>query len=90
MYLGVYSISAVVVCVAAVTYCYTSCLLIGMFGILTVLAIAASVIGVAWVHILLSSPHKTGVGIEYAYKEQELFRNKLMVKRNGLLNQCKC
>lgn len=80
MFLGAYSVSAVVVCVAVITYCYPPCLLIGVFGILTLLTIITSVIGVAWVHVLLSSPHKTGVGIEHAYKEQELFRTKLMVR----------
>lgn len=84
MYKGVYLISAVVVCVAAITYCCPSCLLIGTFGILTLLGIITSVVGVVWVHILLSSPHKTGVGIEYAYKEQEFFRNKLMVRSDEL------
>lgn len=78
MYLGVYLISTVVACFGVITYCCPACVLI---GILTVLGIIISVIGVVWVHILLSSPHKTGVGIEPAYKEQEMFRNKLMVNQ---------
>lgn len=76
MYLGVYLTSAVVVCFGVITYWCPACVLI---GILTVLGVILSVIGVVWVHILLSSPHKTGVGIEHAYKEQEMFRNRLMV-----------
>lgn len=77
MSLRVYSVSAVVACLGIITYCCPACVLI---GILTILSVIISVIGVVWVHILLSSPHKTGVGIEHTYKEQEIFRNKLMVR----------
>lgn len=76
MYLTLYSSSAVVI-FSVLTYCCPACVLI---GIVTVLAIIISIVGVVWVHILLSSSHKTGIGIEHAYKEQEIFRNKLMVR----------
>lgn len=39
---------------------------------------------VLWIHILLSSPHKAGVGIEYVQKELEQFRSKLMVTLNDV------
>lgn len=89
MFLGVYFASAAVACVGVITYCCPSCLFIESLGVLTGLGVVVSVISVVWVHILLSSPHKTGMGIEYACKDQEIFRNKLMV-RPGCRSQQMC
>lgn len=78
MHSGTYAIPVVIACVGICIY-YPICLSVSIFGILTIFAVLISIIGVIWVHILLSSPHKTGVGIEHVHTELELFRNKLMV-----------
>lgn len=78
MHTRVYAIPVIIACVAIII-CYPLCLTVSVFGVLTTFAILLSIIGVIWVHILLSSAHKTGVGIEHVHKELDVFRNKLMV-----------
>lgn len=78
MHTRIYALPVIIACVA-VYICYPVCLSVSIFGVLTIFAVLISGIGVVWVHILLSSPHKTGVGIEHVHKDLDIFRNKLMV-----------
>ncbi|KAK4887229.1 hypothetical protein RN001_003500 [Aquatica leii] len=77
MNIGLLSAAIVIACLGITLYspiCLSSCL----FVFLNLCAAGLGLIGVVWIHILLSSPHKTGIGLENIQKEIERFRNKLM------------
>lgn len=54
------------------------CLSITTFSILSLTAICIGVFAVIWVHILLSSAHKTGAMVEQVNHELDTFRSKLL------------
>ncbi|KAF5269792.1 hypothetical protein FQA39_LY08573 [Lamprigera yunnana] len=77
MNIGLLSGAVAIACLGITIYlpiCFSCCLFLLVNVCATVLGIST----VIWVHILLSSPHKTGMGLENVQKEIEQFCNKLM------------
>ncbi|XP_018331771.1 sorting nexin-25 isoform X2 [Agrilus planipennis] len=63
--------------------CFPLCLSIVCMLVLTACIAILAVYCIVWIHIMLSSPHKTGTGNENIMKELENFRSNLM--HNGSL-----
>lgn len=63
------------------------CLSVTTFSILTFAAICLGAFAVIWVHILLSSPHKTGAMVEQVNHDLDAFRSKILV---CFLSLCGC
>lgn len=64
------------------SFCYTYFPIwakINTLWVFTILLIFLSIFAVIWIHILLSSTHKTGAMVEQVNGELEQFRDKLMV-----------
>lgn len=55
------------------------CFSLSLINLLTVFAVTLGILFAIWIHILLSSRYKTGIGIDPVHKELERFRNKLLV-----------
>lgn len=65
------------------SFCYNwlpLCAYIQSMWIITYLLIFLSIFAVIWIHILLSSTHKTGAMVEQVNGELDQFRDKLMVR----------
>lgn len=82
--LKTYLASTAVVCFGLLI-CFSTCLSFTIFGILTVCSIFLGAFAVIWVHILLSSPYKTGAMTEQVNHELDVFRTKLMVRNNKII-----
>ncbi|XP_031338942.1 sorting nexin-25 isoform X1 [Photinus pyralis] len=54
------------------------CLASSVFSLLNICMVGVGICGIVWIHVLVSSPHKTGMGIEGVQKDLEKFSNKLM------------
>nr|XP_022906354.1 sorting nexin-25 isoform X1 [Onthophagus taurus] len=78
MYLKACASSLFVVYVGMLFYS-PLCLSFTWFNMLLCCIVIFAVIASVWAHILLSSHHKTGAGLEYIQQEFEVFRNKLLI-----------
>lgn len=78
----------VLIACLSIFYYFPICLSISALGALTLFGCIIGALMVVWVHILLSSQHKTGLGEEPIHKELEHFRNKLMVLKFHILICC--
>lgn len=71
---------AVIIAVTGILIIYPLTLIAILILIATIATIAFAAFTVIWVHLALSSTHKTTVGAESLFKNMEQHRNKIMVK----------